>query len=499
MRCKSQFTSHARRTKLSAMPSEAPPNSAVLPRRLKFLYGLGLSAEGVKTNAFNMFLLFYYQQVAGLGPVYTGVALFLALCIDAVIDPIVGVWSDGVSTRFGRRHPFMYASIAPLALSFYAVFRPPLGAPTPALFGWLLFFACGTRISMTLFAIPHQSLVPELTQSYDERTKLQSGRTVFAWLFGLLNALLAYTVFLKATPTSPYDPKGFPAFAAFGAAIIVLTTVTSALGTERAAIAAQPEAGAVKVVRIRDLVREIRRALESPNYRAAVFGGLFGAVNYGVVENMGNYMNLFFWGFKAQELAVFIAVIATASLTVLAAAPALANRFGKGRVAVATAAVTAVLTPLLVVLKLAGMLPQSGSPALLRVLTVAVFIGYSSLILAFVMIGAMIADVTDEHDLRTGVRQEGLLYSALTLITKAASGLGPLVAGIVLHLTGFPENARPGTVAPDTVRHLGMFVAAVTFVLGIVTAVLYRRYRITRLDHDSIVRKLESRRTVPTG
>lgn len=478
------------------MPSESPAGAPALSARLKFLYGLGLSAEGVKNNAFNTFLLFYYQQVAGLGAVYTGVALFLALCIDAVLDPIVGVWSDGLSTRFGRRHPFMYASIAPLALCFYAVFRPPLGASTPVLFGWLFFFACGTRVAMSFFAIPHQALVPELTQSYDERTRLQGGRTVFAWLFGLLNALLAYTVFLKATPTSPYDPSGFPAFAAFGAIVMTVTTLTSALGTERAALAVQPEAGAIKVVRVRDLLSEIRRALESPNYRAAVLGGLFGAVSFGVAENMGTYMNLFFWGFKAQELAVFIGVIAVASMTVLTGGPVLARRFGKGRVAVVTAVISGLLTPLLVGLRLLGILPDAGSPALLRVLAVAVFFGYSSIILAFVMIGAMIADVTDEHDLRTGARQEGLLYSAMTLITKAASGLGPLVAGVILHLTGFPENARPTTVDPAVVRHLGMFVAAITLVLGIVTATLYRRYRITRLEHDAIVRKLADRRAV---
>lgn len=479
------------------MSSGAPRETPSLSKGVRVLYGLGLSAEGVKNNAFNMFLLFYYQQVAGLGPVLTGLALFFALCIDAVIDPIVGVWSDGASTRFGRRHPFMYASVAPLGLCFYAVFRPPLGAPAPVLFAWLLVFACGTRIAMTLFAIPHQSLVPELTQSYEERTKLQSGRTVFAWLFGLLNALLAYTVFLKATPTSPYDPRGFSSFALFGATLIVVTTATSSLGTQRAALAVQPEAGAVKVVRIRDLLREIRRALESRNYRAAVSGGLIGAVGYGLTENMGNYMNLFFWGFKAEELAVFIAVIAVASIAVLLSAPNLASRFGKGPVAAASAAVTAGVTPVLVVLKVAGMLPPSGTPALLRVLSVGAFFGYAATILGFVMIGAMIADVTDEHDLRTGVRQEGLLYSAMTLITKAASGLGPLVAGVVIHLTGFPENARPGQVDPATVRHLGLFVAGATLVLGAITAVVYRRYRITRFDHDAILEKLRRREPLP--
>jgi Na+/melibiose symporter-like transporter len=308
---------------------------------VRVLYGLGLSAEGIKNNSFNLFLLFYYQQVAHLSPVLTGLALFIALCVDAITDPLVGVWSDGFrSSRFGRRHPFMYAASIPLGICFYGVFNPPAGASEMVLFAWLLAFACGTRFSMTLFVIPHQSLVAELTGDYDQRTRLQSGRIVFAWLFGLLNALLAYTVFLTATEEYPYDPAGFPAFALWGAAVMIVTTALSSVGTQKAAIAAQPAEGSVKHVRAVELFREIREALRSGNYRAAVAGGLLGAVGFGLTENLGNYLNLFFWGFKAQELAVFILVIACASLVVLVAAPRLAGRLGKGRVA-ATAGVLA--------------------------------------------------------------------------------------------------------------------------------------------------------------
>jgi GPH family glycoside/pentoside/hexuronide:cation symporter len=479
---------------MSVDPSKARPARRVIPvtRTVGLLYGLGLSAEGVKNNAFNLFLLFYYQQVAGLGPVMTGLALFVALAVDAVTDPLVGVWSDGLRSRFGRRHPFMYASSLPLGVSFYAVFNPPAGASETVLFWWLVVTACGTRFAMTLFMIPHQSLVAELTSDYDQRTRLQSARTVFAWLFGLLNALLAYTVFLKATDEYPYDPRGFPAFALWGAGVMIVTTVISSLGTQRVAVAAQPEEGTFKHVRVRDLFREIRGALASPNYRAVVGGGLLAAVGFGLAENMGNYMNLYFWGFKAQELAVFIAVIAFASLIVLNVAPRLASRFGKGRVAVTAALVAGCVTPTMVVLKLLGALPDGGTSGLLRVLCVAVFIGYSAIIVGFVMVGAMIADVTDEHELRTGARQEGLLYAAMTFIAKSASGLAPLLAGTVIKLSGFPENAKPGMVDPNIVRNLGIFVALFGFAVGLLSSFVYSRFRMTREGHREILAKLDA-------
>jgi glycoside/pentoside/hexuronide:cation symporter, GPH family len=482
-----------------SMNAHAGAAGPTLGRGVRGLYGLGLAAEGVKNNAFNMFLLFYYQQVAGLGPITTGLALLVALCVDAVTDPLVGVWSDGLKSRWGRRHPFMYASSIPLAFCFYAVFNPPAGASEALLFVWLVAFACGTRFSMTLFVIPHQSLVAELTSDYDMRTRLQGARVVFAWLFGLVNALLAYTVFLKATAEYPYDPAGFGPFALWGAMVMVITTALSSLGTQRAAIAAQPDAASMKHVRVRDLFVEIRGALASPNYRWAVIGGLLGAVGFGLAENLGNYMNLFFWGFRAQELAVFIGVIALASLTVLTFAPRLASRFGKGRVARTAALVAGLVTPTMVTLKILGVLPEAGSTALLRILCVTVFIGYGAIIVGFVMVGAMIADVTDEHELRTGARQEGLLFAAMTFIAKAASGLAPLVAGIVIKLSGFPDDAKPGAVAPETIQSLGVFAAIFAFAVGVAATLAYGRYRLTREVHRGIVVDLERARRAAAG
>ena len=52
-------------------------------------------------------------------------ALAAGLFVNAVFDPLVGSWSDRTRSNRGRRHPFMFASILPAALLFYAVFNPP--------------------------------------------------------------------------------------------------------------------------------------------------------------------------------------------------------------------------------------------------------------------------------------------------------------------------------------------------------------------------------------
>jgi Na+/melibiose symporter-like transporter len=92
---------------------------------IKLFFGSGSISEGIKNTAFNTFLLFYYNQVLGLSGTLSGAALFLALCVDAITDPLVGSISDNHHGRFGRRHPFMYASAIPMAGCFYLLFNPP--------------------------------------------------------------------------------------------------------------------------------------------------------------------------------------------------------------------------------------------------------------------------------------------------------------------------------------------------------------------------------------
>ena len=471
---------------------------ATLSRTTRIAYGFGLSAEGIKNTAFNAFLLFFYQQVVGLDPLWCGAALFIALCWDAVTDPAVGVWSDGVRSRLGRRHPFMFAAGLPLALCFFAVFNPPRSLSQPWLFAWLVFFACATRFAMTLFVIPHASLVAELASDYDERTKLQSLRTVFGWMFGLINSVLAYRVFLRPTPEYEIgllNAEGYVKFSIFGAVVMLIATQLSSAGTLRHTLAVRPPSAASPSSTLRELPGAIATVLRNRNYRVVVGMGLCGAVSFGMLENLGNYINTYFWGLNTKQLAIFIAVIFFASLVVLVIIGPLTRRFNKRNVAIGAAIITACNNPIMVSLKLLGVLPPNGSRELLIVLSIAVFVGYLSVIITMIMTGAMIADITDEHELTTGTRQEGLLFSAVALIAKASSGLGVMLASGMVKLVGFPDKANPSTLDPDISRNLAIFLATNIFILGTLAIWIARNYQLGRHEHAQILEQLAVQRT----
>ena len=144
-------------------------------------FGFGAVASGVKNHVFGGWVLVYYNQVLGLEPALAGLALALALVVDAVTDPLVGVWSDRARTRWGRRHPFMYVGILPFAVSFHALLQPPTDMSQSGLFVRLLCLAVAVRVSMTLYEIPRGALGPELTKDYDQRTQLVGWSTSYGW------------------------------------------------------------------------------------------------------------------------------------------------------------------------------------------------------------------------------------------------------------------------------------------------------------------------------
>ena len=95
-----------------------------------------------------------------------GIALGIALLFDAVTDPLTGSLSDNWKSKWGRRHPFMYASAIPLGFCFYFLFVPPALSET-GLFIWLTSFAVLTRAAMTLYHVPHIALGAELTNNFE--------------------------------------------------------------------------------------------------------------------------------------------------------------------------------------------------------------------------------------------------------------------------------------------------------------------------------------------
>jgi Na+/melibiose symporter-like transporter len=105
----------------------------------------------------------------------------------------------------------------------------------------------------------------------------------------------------------------------------------------------------------------------------------------------------------------------------------------------------------------------------------------------------MITDVVEDSEVRTGRRSEGLFSASLSFVGKATSGLGILLAGLLIDAVHFPKQATPATidiVAPHAVRNLVLIYMPVQIALWIVSISLITLYRIDRKTHESNLQRL---------
>ena len=182
--------------KIDARPTDA------LPLKTRLLYGSGTIAFGIKDHGFNALLMLFYNQVVGLPAAWVGSAIMIAMIADALFDPLLGQYSDNVRTRWGRRHPFMYAAALPIALFYLLLWMPPEMA-RGAQFAWLVATAILVRFSISLYEIPSTALLAEFTSDYDERTKLVAARFFFGVCGGIAMTVVTFGYFLRPTAAQP--------------------------------------------------------------------------------------------------------------------------------------------------------------------------------------------------------------------------------------------------------------------------------------------------------
>jgi len=467
----------------------------------KLAYGIGQIAEAVKNNTFELFLFFYYTQVVGLSGTLAGLALFIALCLDAVTDPVVGSLSDGWRSRWGRRHPLMYLSAIPLAIAFYYLFSPPEGLTEGALFAWLTVFAILVRVAMTLYQVPHMALGAELSDNYEERTSIVSYRTAFGLAGGAALIVIGFSVFFNATPEFPngqLNRHAYPEFAFFFALVMWVSIWWSAAGTH-SMIPYLPKVHDKAPFRFARVTRELSAVLRNQSFRVLFLSMVVFFLMRGVQNTLALHATTFFWELNPSQIQIVTLAIVVGLLAGIPLAKPLTHWADKKWVFIGGALWALLFHVAPVMLRLWHWLPESGDPTLTAILVVASFFGGMGAVQCLVAAGSMIADIGDEQELVTGLRQEGMLFGGLVFAGKAASGLGHSVAGLGIDAIGFPVDAVPESVSAEVLRHLALIYGPGVGLIGLLAVGLFSRYRLTRNRIEQVQRQLIHRREAAKG
>ncbi len=468
------------------MADPAPRARPVVTRRVRFLYGIGAAAYGVKDNGFSYFLLFYYNQVLGLPGTYAGLAILIAMLFDAISDPVVGIWSDNTHSRLGRRHPFMYASAIPVAVAYLALWNPPELSEF-LLFVYLTVSCVLVRFFITLYEIPSSAIVAELTDDYDERTRLLSYRYMMGWFGGLAMALLNWGVFMVAFGTTSRET--YQVYGSLGALIMLLAILGSSWGLHRYIpyLHAPPRRASN---RLGQLVKDVRVTLSNRNFLALFLAGLFAATGAGVATNFDTYIVTHFWEIPPDKWRWVIGSLFISALIPIVMAPYLTARLDKKKAAMAIYGFQICFGALPFILRLSGFFPENDSAWLYPIIWAHTVINVAVIVMFGIVQSSMLADIVEHSQEHTGRREEGLFFASRSFAQKATSGVGAFLAGIALDLIAFPRGAAVGEVPPDTVWNLGFLYGPMLMLFYFLALASISFYRITRGGHDGRVERL---------
>ncbi|WP_304217738.1 MFS transporter, partial [Phenylobacterium aquaticum] len=435
------------------------------PPRLGFgtktLYGVGSVAFGVSSLGLSSSVLQpYLNRVIGLPALWVGTAIMLTLMLDALIDPMIGHFSDKLRTRWGRRHPLMYLSVPLVAVACFAFWNtPPEWGPARA-GPTLILLLVLMRLAVSFYEVPSQALAPELAPDYNDRTGLFSYRFFFGVVGGLGMNVLLYRVFLSPEHGGILSRSGYGLYGLTAGLVMASTIFLSSIGTHRhIKTLIQPP---VRKVPTAQVVREVWGTITNPSLIVVMLSGLCSGVSMGLSGALSQYFYVELWGMKAAGVSLIgLAGVAASLFGVALAAPA-SRLLGKKRAMLTLFTVSVVTTALPQGLRLLGLAPANGSPWIMPFLVGDFFIATTLAITGFIIISSMIADVVEDAAVKTGVRSEGLLFAANGLLNKFTSGIGVFLSGVLLTVVAFPSHAAPGTVSPEIMRHLSLLYLPVT-------------------------------------
>ncbi len=467
--------------------------------RTKLFYGFGSVAFGVKDNGFGFLLLLYYNQVLGLPERWVGFGIMIALIADAIWDPVVGHLSDHLHSRWGRRHPFMYASAIPVAVSYYLLWSPPAGLSQPQLLTYFIVVAILVRFFISFYEIPSVSLAAELSDGYEERTSILGFRFFFGWWGGLTMAALAFAIFLQPNaeyPVGVLNQTGYRHYGLASAVVMAIAILISAAGTH-SHIPHLRKPPPKRSLGLFGALRELRETVSNRPFLALFGASFFSSLAGGLTAALNVYFNAFFWELTSNEISVLVLANFASAAAALALVPSVSVRYGGKRPAAMRTAVSAgVIAPLAMLLRLVDLFPANGSPWLMPILLVANTVVVTLIILSSILVSSMMADVVEDSELTTGRRSEGVFFAANAFMQKAVSGFGIFASTVLLSFIGFPSGAKPGEVPPEIVRNLALVYVPAIFVLYVGTLSFLSTYSITREKHEDNLQKLADRRAL---
>ena len=461
-----------------------------IPLFTKIIYGTGDWSMAAFNTLRQIFYAIFLTDVVGLDPRLASFAALIGVLWDAVNDPLVGVLSDKVRTRWGRRRPFLLFFAVPYGLAFLILWwAPPWKSQILLMIHVMLAYALSDTFQ-TLVIVPFHALTPEMTSDYDERTSLASYRMFFNFLASLAGGVAAPMIVDATLANGGTQQQGYVlASVIFGATSVIPFLLIFFVVREKAKPGNLPEEVSFRAT--------LRQAWQNVPFRYATALYMLNWVTFDLVAAVLPFF-LVYWiaqgnlVLKMPGLGMPIESTVLGIMAVLAV-PALpfwswaARRFGKRH-----AYMAAVILWTLILMSLIFVPPMHLGLAMM--VAVLMSFSYSA---AHMLPDAIFPDVIDWDELRTGERHEGVYYGTKNFVRKLTTAFAIFLTLQVLGWLGYqkpPDSAVFFSQPAAVLTGIRVLIGPVASLLLLALLVVTWFYPLNRSRYARVQRLLARRK-----
>ena len=396
----------------------------------------------------------FYTDVMGMDIALLGVLLFSVRLFDAVTDPLIGSWSDKTQSRFGRRRPFIAIGSVLVAGAMIMLFMPPAMSPgnTAVWFGISVY---ALFLFWTAVVVPYESLGPEITFDYNERTSL----------FGLRDGLLiAGTLAAASSPALIRWAFGLPKTPAGEAAVFAWMGLLYApllIATCWLCVIRIQETRTSQNRKLPNLWDGVQGTLKNRPFLILLSSYTISAIGSSLPATLILYYVQYV--LRADNADAFLLLYFITGIAFLPLWVRLAKRVGKKAAWIASMTVnTGAFTGVFFL--------GAGDVTAYGILVFISGIGFGA---TLALPSAMQADVIDYDELLTGTRREGHYVGLWSVSKKLAAAVGIGVGLSILGAAGYTPNVDQSDSVILTLRVLYAGVPSLCNGIALIIALFY--------------------------
>lgn len=414
-------------------------NNSKISIFVKAGYGIGNLGFGIVFQCIAAYLLFYTTAVLGIKGSYIGTIMAIGVFWDAITDPLMGFISDISNfAKWGRRHLYMLAGT--ILISVFNMFLWHISSefsPTVKL-GLILIFLLLLKTSLTVYGTPYTALGAELSTDYDERTSVQSYKSV-AFMFGLAFPMVAgLIIFFRPTdqyPIGQLNPAGYSLMGTATSLLMILTGFICIWATYRYRFNSMPDTKLQSVKKERGGMSFIG-AFKNKYFLYVFFGYLFFNVSSALIGSIGLHVFTYTFGLDNQGIALVMGTFFGTSILSLPYWSVLSKKTDKKPVMLRCLKISSFASLLFLMAVLLRIIVMRFDFILIAVIAILGF-GTGGL---FLLPNSMAADTIDYEELEQGFRSEGIYYGALTFRYKITQSAVLFIVGVLLDAIGFDSS-----------------------------------------------------------